>query len=101
MTFAHVPEADLHKNIVEQECLTLSCEVSRPDAFAQWFKDGVEVQPDDKTLVETDGTIRKLIIQVSQLSDSGTYTCRAGDSVLMFKVNVRGMKHIQPDKLFN
>ncbi|XP_063069270.1 obscurin isoform X4 [Engraulis encrasicolus] len=89
VTFAHVPEADLHKNIVEQECLTLSCEVSRPDAFAQWFKDGVEVQPDDKTLVETDGTIRKLIIQVSQLSDSGTYTCRAGDSVLMFKVNVR------------
>ncbi|KAL2081273.1 hypothetical protein ACEWY4_023126 [Coilia grayii] len=89
VTFAYVPEADLHKNIVEQECLSLSCEVSRPDAFTQWFKDGVEVQPDDNVSVETDGIIRKLIIQVSQLSDSGTYTCRAGDSALMFKVNVR------------
>ncbi|XP_012689427.2 obscurin-like protein 1 isoform X9 [Clupea harengus] len=89
VTFVYVPEEDLHKNIVEQECLTLSCEVSRPDAITQWYKDGVEVQPDDNTSIETESTVRKLLIQASQLSDSGTYTCRAGDSALMFKVNVR------------
>ncbi|XP_062390120.1 obscurin-like protein 1 isoform X4 [Sardina pilchardus] len=89
VTFAYVPEEDLHKNIVEQECLTLSCEVSRVDAMTQWYKDGVEVQPDDNTSLQTEGTERKLTIQASQLSDSGTYTCRAGDSVLIFKVNVR------------
>ncbi|XP_076120427.1 obscurin [Alosa pseudoharengus] len=89
VTFVYVPEEDLHKNIVEQECLTLSCEVSRADAMTQWYKDGVEVQPDDKSSLQTEGTVRKLTIQASQLSDSGTYTCRAGDSVLMFKVNVR------------
>lgn len=94
MTFVYVPEEDLHKNIVEQECLTLSCEVSRPDAITQWYKDGVEVQPDDNTSIETESTVRKLLIQASQLSDSGTYTCRAGDSALMFKVNVRGMEQI-------
>ncbi|XP_048094820.1 obscurin-like protein 1 isoform X6 [Alosa alosa] len=89
VTFVYVPEEDLHKNIVEQECLTLSCEVSRADAMTQWYKDGVEVQPDDNSSLQTEGTVRKLTIQASQLSDSGTYTCRAGDSVLMFKVNVR------------
>lgn len=75
---------------MEQDNLFLCCEVSRSDATTQWYKDGVEIQPSDKVLIEADDTVRKLIIQSVQLSDAGTYTCRAGDNALQFKVNVRG-----------
>ncbi|XP_016305526.1 obscurin-like protein 1 [Sinocyclocheilus anshuiensis] len=89
VTFAYIPEDDLHRNIVEQDNLLLCCQVSRSDATAQWYKDGVELKPSDNILIEAENTIRRLIVLSAQLSDSGTYTCRAGDSALIFKVNVR------------
>uniref|UniRef100_A0A8C1QZ22 Obscurin-like protein 1 n=1 Tax=Cyprinus carpio TaxID=7962 RepID=A0A8C1QZ22_CYPCA len=89
VTFAYIPEDDLHKNIVEQDNLLLCCQVSRSDANAQWYKDGVELKPCGNILIEAENTIRRLIILSAQFSDSGTYTCRAGDSALIFKVNVR------------
>ncbi|XDV30096.1 hypothetical protein PO909_033087 [Leuciscus waleckii] len=89
VTFAYIPEDDLHRNIVEQDNLLLCCQVSRSDATAQWYKDGVELKSSDNVLIEAENTLRKMIILSAQLSDSGTYTCRAGDSALIFKVNVR------------
>ncbi len=90
MTFSYIAEDELHRNIVEQDNLLLCCQVSRSDATAQWYKDGVELKPSDNVLIETENSIRRLSILSAQLSDSGTYTCRAGDSALTFKVNVRG-----------
>ncbi|XP_057192716.1 obscurin-like protein 1 isoform X8 [Triplophysa rosa] len=89
VTFAYISEDDLHRNIVEQDNLLLCCEVSRSDAAVQWYKDGVEIKSSDNVLIETDNVVRRMIIQSAQLSDSGTYTCRAGDNALIFKVNVR------------
>ncbi|XP_065108235.1 obscurin isoform X11 [Paramisgurnus dabryanus] len=89
VTFAYISEDDLHRNIVEQDNLLLYCEVSRSDAVAQWYKDGVEIKSTDNVLVEVENVVRRLIILSAQLSDSGTYTCRAGDNALIFKVNVR------------
>ncbi|XP_048050388.1 obscurin-like protein 1 isoform X10 [Megalobrama amblycephala] len=89
VTFDYIPEDDLHRNIVEQDNLLLCCQVSRSDATAQWYKDGVELKSSDNVLIEAENTLRRLIILSAQLSDSGTYTCRAGDNALIFKVNVR------------
>ncbi|KTG43782.1 hypothetical protein cypCar_00009181 [Cyprinus carpio] len=89
VTLAYIPEDDLHRNIVEQDNLLLCCQVSRSDATAQWYKDGVELKPSGNVLIEAENTIRRVIVLSSQLSDSGMYTCRAGDSALTFKVNVR------------
>lgn len=90
VTFADVPENDLFRIAVEQEQLVLSCEVSRTDGVVQWYKDGIEIQPSSNIAMEAEGAKRNLIINSVQLSDTGTYTCRTGDNILIFKVNIRG-----------
>ncbi|XP_029692554.1 obscurin-like protein 1 isoform X10 [Takifugu rubripes] len=89
VTFADIAEEDLFKTVVEQEELLLTCEVSRVDGVVQWYKDGAELQQGHNTTIQADGTKRNLTINSAQLSDMGTYTCRAGDNVIMFKVNIR------------
>uniref|UniRef100_A0A3Q2P0Z8 Obscurin-like protein 1 n=1 Tax=Fundulus heteroclitus TaxID=8078 RepID=A0A3Q2P0Z8_FUNHE len=89
VTFAEVPEKDLFRSAVEQEQLVLSCEVSRADGVVQWYKDGTEIQPSNNVVMEAEGGERNLIINSAQLSDTGTYTCRTGDNILIFKVNIR------------
>ncbi|XP_053352236.1 obscurin-like protein 1 [Clarias gariepinus] len=89
VTFRYIPVEELHKNVVEQDKVFFCCEVSRPDATTQWYKDGIEIQTSNRLIVEKEHTMRKLIIQSVQMLDAGTYTCRAGGSALIFKVNVR------------
>lgn len=88
--FADIAEEELFKSVVEQEQLVLSCEVSRDDGVVQWYKDGAELHPSHTVTTQAEGTKRNLTIHSAQLSDTGTYTCRAGDNVLIFKVNIRG-----------
>lgn len=90
VTFADIPEEDLFKSVVEKEQLVLSCEVSRPDGVVQWYKDGAETQTSDNVAIQAEDTKRSLTLHSAKLSDTGTYTCRAGDNVLIFKVTIRG-----------
>ncbi|CAJ1078774.1 obscurin-like isoform X15 [Xyrichtys novacula] len=89
VTFADITEEDLFKSVVEQEELVLSCEISRADGVVQWYKDGTEIPASNNINIEAEGIVRNLTIQQAQLSDTGTYTCRAGDNVVVFKVTVR------------
>ncbi|CAL8240671.1 unnamed protein product [Merluccius merluccius] len=90
VTFVNSPEEESFKSVVEQDQLVLACEVSRADAPVQWYMDGVEIQASDNNVtMRADDTARVLTIRSARLSDTGTYTCRAGDSALIFKVNIR------------
>ncbi|XP_041663263.1 obscurin-like protein 1 isoform X12 [Cheilinus undulatus] len=89
VTFAEIPEEELYKSVVEQEELVLCCEVSRADGAVQWYKDGIEIHSSSNITIDAEGTKRDITIHSAQLSDTGTYTCRAGDNVLLFKVTVR------------
>ncbi|XP_043988664.1 obscurin-like protein 1 [Gambusia affinis] len=89
VTFTDIPEKELFRTAVEQEQLILSCEVSRTDGVVQWYKDGTEIQPSIDVSMEAEGAKRNLIIHSAKLSDTGAYTCRTGDNILIFKVNIR------------
>uniref|UniRef100_A0A3Q2XJI3 Obscurin-like protein 1 n=1 Tax=Hippocampus comes TaxID=109280 RepID=A0A3Q2XJI3_HIPCM len=89
VTFADVPEEELFKSVVEKSQLDLSCQVSRADAVVHWYKDGAEIRPNSNMTIRAEATKRHLAIQSAQLSDSGVYTCRAGDNAVMFKVTIR------------
>uniref|UniRef100_A0A8C9RW87 Obscurin-like protein 1 n=1 Tax=Scleropages formosus TaxID=113540 RepID=A0A8C9RW87_SCLFO len=87
--FKEVTPEDVHKRIVELDPLVLECEVSRPDAEVRWYKDGNEKHQGDEVKIQSSGTLRRLIIQSAQLSDSGTYVCRSGDSEAFFTVTIQ------------
>uniref|UniRef100_A0AAV2JX76 Obscurin-like protein 1 n=1 Tax=Knipowitschia caucasica TaxID=637954 RepID=A0AAV2JX76_KNICA len=91
VTFMEIPEADLLKTVVEQEVLVLRCEVSAPapEGEVQWYRDGAEVSCCERVEVQAEGTVRTLTLRPAELCDTGTYSCRTGDSVLIFKVTVR------------
>ncbi|XP_029314433.1 obscurin-like protein 1 isoform X6 [Cottoperca gobio] len=89
VTFADIPEEDLFKSVVELEQLVLSCEVSRANSVVKWYKDGTQMQPCNNVTMQAEGTKRNLTVHSAQLSNAGTYTCRAGDNILMYKVNIR------------
>ncbi|XP_068561253.1 obscurin-like protein 1 isoform X2 [Cebidichthys violaceus] len=89
VTFADIREEDLFKSVAEREQFVLSCEVSRADGVVQWYKDGTEMQPCTNITMQAEGTKRNLTVNSAQLSNTGTYTCRAGDNILMYKVNIR------------
>ncbi|XP_072768090.1 obscurin-like protein 1 [Nerophis lumbriciformis] len=89
VTFANIPEEELFKSTVEKSRLDLSCQVSQVDGVVKWYKDGAEIHSNNNITMQAEGTQRNLSILSAQLSDSGTYTCRAGDNTIMFKVNIR------------
>ncbi|XP_053272939.1 obscurin-like protein 1a [Pleuronectes platessa] len=87
--FGLVPQEELHKSSMELDPVVLLCHVSREDADVKWYKDGHEIVPGDNITLQTEGTVRRLIIRSAETSDAGSYTCQAGDNSMEFTVNVR------------
>lgn len=89
-SFKEVPQEERQKNTMELDPVVLTCELSRPDAPACWFKDGIEVLQSDNITIQAEGTMRRLIIRSAELADAGSYTCQAGDHAMSFSVNIKG-----------
>ncbi|XP_043550278.1 obscurin-like protein 1a isoform X17 [Chiloscyllium plagiosum] len=68
--------------------IVLSCEVSQPKAEVRWYKDGVEVEQSERSMMEVDRGYRKLTICPAALGDQGTYVCKAVDISAKFEVTV-------------
>ncbi|XP_065416488.1 obscurin-like protein 1 isoform X7 [Chrysemys picta bellii] len=85
---APVPEAQRRPELLAGLPLLLECEVSTPDAPVRWLKDGEAVPSDDVVALQAEGCARRLFIRSARPSDSGTYTCDAGEDALSFTVTV-------------
>ncbi|XP_053326871.1 obscurin-like protein 1 [Spea bombifrons] len=75
---------DTEPKCVSGERVALSCEVSRESAQVRWYRDGVEVEESENIRLESEGTLRRLIIEAAQVEDSGEFECVAGDDSLMY-----------------
>uniref|UniRef100_A0A8C3HWK7 Obscurin like cytoskeletal adaptor 1 n=1 Tax=Chrysemys picta bellii TaxID=8478 RepID=A0A8C3HWK7_CHRPI len=85
---APVPEAQRCRELLAGLPLLLECEVSTPDTPVRWLKDGEAVPSDDVVALQAEGCARRLFIRSARPSDSGTYTCDAGEDALSFTVTV-------------
>ncbi|KAI6065124.1 Obscurin-like protein 1 isoform X1 [Aix galericulata] len=85
---APVPEAQRLQEVLVGLPVLLECEVSPEGAPVRWLKDGEAVEPSETLAIQSEGCLRRLHIPTAALSDSGTYTCDAGDDAASFRVTV-------------
>ncbi|NXD63698.1 OBSL1 protein, partial [Eolophus roseicapillus] len=87
---APVPEAQQLQEVLAGLPVLLECQVSPPDAPVCWLKDGKAVLPTEVLAIHSEGCSQRLHISSAVPSDSGMYTCNAGDDAASFRVTVRG-----------
>ncbi|XP_072436104.1 obscurin-like isoform X2 [Chiloscyllium punctatum] len=83
-----VNSSSLVLNVLTGDEVALSCELSRPKVEVRWFKDGVEVEQNEKCTMEVDGRHRRLAIRQVTVGDRGTYLCDAVDDSVKFEMAV-------------
>ncbi|XP_018516550.1 obscurin-like protein 1a [Lates calcarifer] len=88
--FSPLSELDSKKKVETGDAIVLYCEVSHPFAKVSWFKDGEELQMTDGLNIQSDGNMRRIVIQSADASHSGVYTCETLGDVIKFNVNVGG-----------
>ncbi|KAF4796886.1 obscurin like 1 [Turdus rufiventris] len=85
---APVSEAERLRKVPAGMPVLLECQVSTPDAPVCWLKDGKAVPLDDVIAVQAEGCVRRLLLRSACPSDTGVYTCDAGDDAVSFVVTV-------------
>lgn len=70
--------------------VTLSCEISKPNATVQWKKDGTVLRPSDKYKMHQSGAVAELTIRNLREADAGEYMCNTGDQQTTAVVHVKG-----------
>lgn len=88
--FFPLSEMDRNKFVEIGNPIVLYCEVSDPAALVHWYKNGVELRSVEGLHIQSEGTMRRIVIQSAELSHSGVYCCDAIDDVIRFNVEVEG-----------
>ncbi|XP_061698489.1 obscurin-like protein 1 [Syngnathoides biaculeatus] len=70
------------------EPLVLECEVTDSTLPAQWFKDGVKLFPNKEQDIQSNGSLRRLIIPSAELVHAGQYHCETSDETVRFIVDM-------------
>lgn len=70
--------------------ITLSCEISKPNAAVQWKKAGTVLRPSSKYKMRQAGSVAELTIHNLSEADAGEYTCDTGDQQTAAAVVVKG-----------
>lgn len=88
--FSPLSEMDRNKFVEVGNPIVLYCELSDPTAPVHWYKNGVELQSTEGLHIQSEGTMRRIVIQSAEFSHSGVYCCDAIDDVIRFNVEVEG-----------
>lgn len=88
--FSPLSEMDRNKFVEIGNPIVLYCELSDPAAPVHWYKNGVELQTVEGLHIQSEGTMRRIVIQSAEFSHSGVYCCDAIDDVIRFNVEVEG-----------
>ena len=98
LTLNHFPEVPLEltqpltdQTVPETATITLQCATSKPTERAIWFKNGVEVVPDQKHQVESDGIQHSLTLVDVSPEEATEYMCQIGDLATKANIVVEGV----------
>lgn len=88
--FSPLSDTDSNKSVETGDTIVLYCEVSHPFAQVSWFKDGKEILKTDGIIIQSEGNMRRIVIQSADESHSGIYTCETLGDVIKYNVEVAG-----------
>ncbi|XP_010986693.2 obscurin-like protein 1 isoform X3 [Camelus dromedarius] len=83
------PQDKLSLTFTTSERVVLTCELSRVDFPASWYKDGQKVEESESLVVKMDGRKHRLILPEAGVQDSGEFECRTEGVSAFFSVTVR------------
>uniref|UniRef100_A0A3B4YE62 Obscurin-like protein 1 n=1 Tax=Seriola lalandi dorsalis TaxID=1841481 RepID=A0A3B4YE62_SERLL len=72
-----------------RKALELECEVADSTVPVCWYKDGVRLFPQSGWDIQSNGTLRRLIIPSAELLHSGLYSCETSDDTIHFTVDIK------------
>ncbi|XP_041506018.1 obscurin-like protein 1 isoform X1 [Microtus oregoni] len=83
------PKDKVSLTFTTSERVVLTCELSRVDFPATWYKDGQRVEENESLIVKVDGRKHRLILPEAQVRDSGEFECRTEGVSAFFSVTVQ------------
>lgn len=78
------------KSVQMGKPLELDCEVADSFVPVCWYKDGVKLLPQQGWDIQSNGTLRRLIIPTAELLHAGLYSCESSDDTTHFTVDIKG-----------
>lgn len=90
MRFLAGLETERRKCIEAGSAIALQCEISDSSGQVQWFKDGKQILSQCGADFQSEGCIRRLVIESAALSHSGVYRCTTKDDIIEFQIEIRG-----------
>lgn len=79
-----------NQETVEGKCVTLRCEISKPEALVKWWKGQEKLTGGEKYHMKTDGKTVEMVIRNVLCEDAGVYSCTIGDQKTSSEIKVRG-----------
>uniref|UniRef100_A0A8B9Y1T6 Obscurin-like protein 1 n=1 Tax=Bos mutus grunniens TaxID=30521 RepID=A0A8B9Y1T6_BOSMU len=83
------PQDKVSLTFTTSDRVVLTCELSRVDFPASWYKDGQQVEESESLMVKMDGRKHRLILPEAQVQDSGEFECRTEGISAFFSVTVQ------------
>lgn len=83
------PQEKVSLTFTTSERVVLTCELSRVDFPATWYKDGQKVEESESLIVKMNGCKHRLILPEAQVRDSGEFECRTEGISAFFSVTVQ------------
>ncbi|KAL6085562.1 hypothetical protein STEG23_033416 [Scotinomys teguina] len=83
------PQDKVLLTFTTSERVVLTCELSRVDFPATWYKDGQKVEESESLIVKMDGRKHRLILPEAEVRDSGEFECRTEGVSAFFDITVK------------
>lgn len=90
------PQDKVSLTFTTSEQVVLTCELSRVDFPASWYKDGQKVDESESLVVKMDGRKHRLILPAAEVRDGGEFECRTEGVSAFFSVTIQGQEPWQP-----
>lgn len=74
--------------VTEGETATFTVELDKGDALIKWYKNGKEIQFDDRTVLTIDGKRQTVTIKKSRPADEAEYSLKVGEQTSKAKLTV-------------